>query len=487
MPPRTLKLASLGAFLLIVGGCAPTDTPTSTNTRIASVQGQHGNLAFVAGELGTTHASVAERFEMSASTLKLVGEAQDDLGFVHRRYAQRRNGIRVVAGDLRTTENSSGEIVAASAPDWAGPSQDPSAPALDVAGAAQIAAASTIGATAAGESELVYVATAQHGVVLGWQVEITGRQPDGLPIRDLVFVDAANGEVVARHPQIYTGRNRETFDAGGSFFNKTLARSEGEGPTGDTDVDLAHDAAGITYDCLNNLFDRDSYDGAGSTLESVANFGSSFQNAFWNGGTMTYGGGFAEIDVGTHEMGHGVTEATAALIYQNESGALNEAQSDILQAVCNAFSEGQVTQATWDVGEALSIGAIRFMDDPVSDGNSTDHYSTRYMGTEDNGGVHLNSGIANLQFYLLSEGGVHPRRPGEREVVGIGIEKAGQVFYRSLANYMNENTDFAMARVVSEQAAADLYGLESSEYLSVSEAWFAVGVGEEPPEHVRRD
>jgi hypothetical protein len=122
------------------------------------------------------------------------------------------------------------------------------------------------------------------------------------------------------------------------------------------------------------------------------------------------------------------------------------------------------------------------MNDPTKDGQSTDHYATRYLGTEDEGGVHLNSGIANLAFYLLSEGGQHPKGTTDVEVGKIGISDAGKIFYRALAAHMNTNTDFLGARVATEAAATELFGAASPEAISVSEAWSAVGVGGPAPE-----
>ena len=189
-----------------------------------------------------------------------------------------------------------------------------------------------------------------------------------------------------------------------------------------------------------------------------------------------------------------MTTFTADLIYQNESGALNEGSSDILAVICDVLTEGGIDANTWLLAEDLSVGnfdgPIRWLNDPVMDASigggfdgegSPDHYSTRYTGTADNGGVHWNSGIYNLYFYLLVEGGVHPRRVGEQMVEGVGIEIAQDVHFRALSMYMNESTNFAGARVAHEQAATDLYGPGiSDELVSVQEAWFAVGVGGVP-------
>jgi hypothetical protein len=200
-------------------------------------------------------------------------------------------------------------------------------------------------------------------------------------------------------------------------------------------------------------------------------------------------------DVTAHELTHAVTSATANLAYQNESGALNEGLSDILAAVCEAWRDGAISADTWLVGEdiftpAIAGDALRYMDNPTADkdlypeelGGSRDYYPERYTGTADNGGVHLNSGIPNLAFHLLVAGGTHPRSKTAVTVPGIGMEKAGQIFYRALTQRFTANTNLAQGRTLTEAAAEDLYpGCTKN---AVAMAWAAVGVGAAPPADV---
>jgi Zn-dependent metalloprotease len=169
-----------------------------------------------------------------------------------------------------------------------------------------------------------------------------------------------------------------------------------------------------------------------------------------------------------------VTGNSANLVYQNESGALNEATSDIMAAAIESWAGGD---NPWWIGENCWVAdaALRFMDDPSRDGSSRDHYSTRYTGTSDNGGVHWNSGIANLAFYLMANGGNHPK-PEHRvnTVSGIGVATAANIWYRALTVYMTSGTDFAGARAATEAACADLYGATTC--ASVTAAWLEVGV-----------
>jgi Zn-dependent metalloprotease len=202
---------------------------------------------------------------------------------------------------------------------------------------------------------------------------------------------------------------------------------------------------------------------------------------------MVYGDGDGRLlsnlavsyDVTTHELMHAVTQSTANLRYSGESGALNEAMSDIIAATCEAWRAGRIESKTWLVGEDIYTpgqdgDALRYMDDPTADGVSTDYYPTRYKGYQDNGGVHINSGIANLAFKLLVTGGKHPQGSTTNTVPALGITKAGAIFYRALSTYMTSTTDFRGARAATVRAATDLYSGTESE--AVHAAWDAVGV-----------
>ena len=225
-----------------------------------------------------------------------------------------------------------------------------------------------------------------------------------------------------------------------------------------------------------------------------------WSNAFYAGdGIMVYGEGCdctlggqrvnylsAGLDVVAHELSHGVTEFTSNLDYVNESGALNEAFSDIMGTSVEFFYQPVGTgrqKADYLIGEdvftasaAGTIDGIRSMANPALFGYP-DHYSKRYIGTSDNGGVHINSNIVNHAFYLTIEGGTN--RTSGLSVAGVGASNRLQmerVFYRAFAQLMPSNATFATARAVTLQAAQDLYGTTSAAYAAVRDAWTAVGV-----------
>ncbi|PFA18662.1 bacillolysin [Bacillus cereus] len=243
----------------------------------------------------------------------------------------------------------------------------------------------------------------------------------------------------------------------------------------------AHYYAGVTYDYYKNTFNRNSINDAGAPLKSTVHYGRSYNNAFWNGSQMVYGDGdgatFAPLsgalDVIGHELTHAVTEYSSNLIYQNESGALNEAFSDVFGTLVEYYDN---RNPDWEVGEDVytpgkSGDALRSMSDPTKYGDP-DHYSKRYTGTSDNGGVHTNSGIINKAAYLLANGGTHYGVT----VNGIGKDKVGAIYYRANTLYFTESTTFSQARAGLVQAAADLYGASSAEVTAVKQSYDAVGV-----------
>lgn len=238
----------------------------------------------------------------------------------------------------------------------------------------------------------------------------------------------------------------------------------------------AHFYARVTDNFLQEICGFDWLDVYPQGMVSSAHHKRNYDNAFWNGFQMAYGDGdgveflemTADLDVVAHELTHGVTEATSNLIYQNESGALNEAFSDIMGTAAEFYNG----TGNWTIGEDLmpNDDGIRNMADPNADGQPS-HYADRYTGTDDNGGVHTNSGIANHWFYLLVNGGQnanHARASGTN-VVGIGLAAAEEIAYLGFTS-LAENATFCTARTATTSAA------ESADKDNVADAWDEVGV-----------
>jgi len=351
---------------------------------------------------------------------------------------------------------------------------------------------------------------------LAWRslVEYIGKDKWTL---EALFISTEDGSVLAQHPHVYHALNRKIYDLKkvclktGSELPGTLLFNEGGSAAGDNSAMGAYNNTGTTYWFYKHFLNRDSYDNAGAVLKSSVRttfesgfFGCDGDNAAWLGtpySQMVYGDGdnilfkplSLAIDVTAHELTHAVTNLTSDLTYSNESGALNEAMSDIFGATAEAWRDSggnssgnpsniNVSAKTWQIGEeiagsGLPGGALRFMDNPTADKASADFYPERNTGSSDNGGVHTNSGIANLAYYLLSQGGKHPRSKTTTTVEGISISKAAKIFYMANTSLMNSSTNFQGARLATAQAAKNLFGECSKEWTNTHKAWDAVGVG----------
>jgi Zn-dependent metalloprotease len=277
---------------------------------------------------------------------------------------------------------------------------------------------------------------------------------------------------------IHTANNGQTLPG-------TLVRSEGQGPSGDVGIDEASDGLGDTYDFYFDKYGRNSIDDEGLALSATCHFGTKYNNAFWDGQQMVFGDGDGQIfnrftislDVIGHELTHGVTEDEAGLLYFFQSGALNESMSDVMGSLIKQVKLNQTAdQADWLIGEGLFTAAIngkalRSMkapgtayDDPLLGKDPQPGHMKDFVTTyEDNGGVHINSGIPNHAFYLAAV-----------KIGGYAWEKAGRIWYDALRDStIRPNTGFRrFARVTVNHAAA----IGSVEADAVREAWAEVGI-----------
>ncbi len=213
-------------------------------------------------------------------------------------------------------------------------------------------------------------------------------------------------------------------------------------------------------------------------------FGNGIPSNFTLGG-QNVGPLAASIDIVAHELTHGVTSSSSNLIYMNESGALNEAFSDVMGTAVEFFFQpvgGGIGQADYLLGEdtfrspSTGINGTRSLVNPAAYGYP-DHYSIRFTGPEDAGGVHINSSIVNHAFFLSIEGGRH--RLSGVTVQGVGSanrEQIERIFYRAFVFLLPASANFSTARAATIQAAHDLYGANSAAATAITQAWTAVGV-----------
>ena len=240
----------------------------------------------------------------------------------------------------------------------------------------------------------------------------------------------------------------------------------------------AHFNAGTAYEYFKFVHGRESISGDGQNIISFVNVanpdGSSMGNAFWNGLGIFYGNGDSQflplgrgLDVAGHEMTHGVVQATANLEYQGESGALNESFADIFGAM--------IDREDWLIGEDVirGGGALRNMEDPhngAATGNfgggwQPDNYNERFLGPEDNGGVHINSGITNRAFFLFA--------------TATSRSTAERVYYRALTTYMTRSSQFRELRNAVLQSASDLFGNDPNVANQAAISFDRVGIVQE--------
>lgn len=244
-----------------------------------------------------------------------------------------------------------------------------------------------------------------------------------------------------------------------------------------------HFGAIATYDFYLNKYNRNSIDNKGYKLKNYVHYGQNFANAYWDGNQMIYGDGdtktkpLTSIDIIGHEITHGLTANTAKLISENESGALNESFSDIFGVLIDFYA--RPNSANWTVGEQVS-NSIRSLADPSVNNDPKTYMGTNWkpVGGADFGGIHSNNGVQNYWFYLLVNGGkgINDKKDSF-DIKGIGLEKASKIVYRNLIYYITPLSEYNDARLGSIQATIDLFGNCSNELESVTNAWYAVGVG----------
>lgn len=289
-------------------------------------------------------------------------------------------------------------------------------------------------------------------------------------------------------------KQRMVYDAQyGSSLPGQLVRQESEPPTGDPAADEAYDGCGVTYDLFWEIYKRNSIDDKGLVMDATVHYLRGYDNAFWNGSQMVFGDGDEDLppdqrlfnrftiapDITAHELSHGVIQYSANLNYSSQSGALNESFSDVFGALAKQRRLSQTAaQADWIIGEGLFTSnvngvGIRSMkapgtayDDPVLGKDPQPAHMRDYVNTiEDNGGVHINSGIPNHAFYRAA-----------LEIGENAWEKAGMIWYISLRDKLDENSNFQDAARLTIEAAGELFGSESLEQQAVRRAWADVGV-----------
>lgn len=290
------------------------------------------------------------------------------------------------------------------------------------------------------------------------------------------------------------GKQRFVYDAHyEAQLPGALVRQEGQPAVDDPAVNEAYDGSGATYDLFADAFGRNSIDNRGMRLDSTVHYQKGYDNAFWNGEQMVYGDGdedlpeeerlfhrfTSSLDVIGHELTHGVTQFEANLAYWDQSGALNESMSDVFGSLVKQYNRRQAAaEADWIIGEGLFTSNVNGMgirsmkapgsayDDPILGKDPQPAHMRDYVTTaDDNGGVHINSGIPNHAFYVTAI-----------EIGGFAWEKAGRVWYKALTDKLSARATFQQAADLTFEAAGELFGAGSLEQKAVKAGWAEVGI-----------
>ncbi|MGW6460844.1 M4 family metallopeptidase [Streptomyces sp. NPDC055078] len=495
--------------------------------RAELIRAQSATTAPTARELGLT----------AQEKLVVRDVTQDRDGTTHTRYERTYAGLPVLGGDLVLAETKTGanqSLTRASQTPLRGVTTTARlAPATAEKQALGRARAEGSTRTDADRAPRKVIWLGEGATpVLAYETVVGGLQHDGTPNELHVVTDATTGKKLYEWQAVHNGTGHTQYSgqvavgstAAGSSYNLTDAARGGHrtynlsggtpgtptlfsGPDdtwGDgtpqnpetAGADAAY-GAGVTWDYFKDVQGRNGIRGDGAGASSRVHYGTNYVNAFWQDSCfcMTYGDGqgnakpLTALDVAAHEMTHGVTSATAKLVYSGESGGLNEATSDIFAAAVEFHANNPEDPGDYLVGEKIDIRGngtpLRYMDQPSKDGPSLDYWFAG-MGSQD---VHYTSGPANHWFYLVSEGsgaktvnGVAYDSPTSDglPVAGIGRDKAALIWYKALTTKFTSTTDYAGARAGTIAVATELYGATSPEVKSVSDAWAGVNVGDRP-------
>ena len=472
--------------------------------------------------------AIKQDLNLTNSSFKEIELENDPLGFTHQKQQQFYKGIKVEFGEY-TFHSKNGAVATASGKVFKIEKENVTASLSKEAGLQK--AMSHVGATKylwQGENTINYkkpegdlvLLPAIKGVSetarIAYKYDIYSQEP---LYRADVYIDAQNGEVIFENHKIhhvdtpatgtslYNGTVSFTADVSGNTYSlladnvQTYDMNQGTNYnsassvtssssffSGNATAVQAHWGAEQTYDYFNLKHGRDSYNGNGAVIRSYVSYSSNYVNAFWDGSRMTYGDGdgtnygpLVSLDIVGHEIAHGVTQYAANLIYSYESGALNESFSDIFGESIEFYAQGTNDWLMGDqIGAGGSGGALRSMSNPNIYSQPDTYYGDNwYTGSGDNGGVHYNSGVQNFWFYLLTVGGSGTNDNGDAyTVTQIGMDAAAAVAYRNLTVYLSASSQHDDAREGAIQAAIDLYGAGSTEVIAVTNAWYAVGIGD---------
>jgi Zn-dependent metalloprotease len=486
-------------------------------------------------------ANAGKFFAASDDQFSLRTVSTDVDGTEHARFNRTYKGLPVIGGDF-VVHSRNGKLLLIS--QTMNSKARPSMAANISADDAIIAAGAAFGTGFKGMPSASQVVFARNtSPKLAFEVVMMGEKADQTPTEMHYFVDAKSGAILDQWDMVHTakpgsgggggtgavGTGRtllygdvvlntasssgtfnltDTTRGGGATYdalNRTYSTAA-RGATLFTDADNtwgnnatsdratvaadAHYGVATTWDYYKNNHGRNGIFNDGNGVKSYVHVGNAWINAAWYANAMYYGDGgsgyapLVSLDVAGHEMSHGVNQAEANLAYSNDSGGLNEANSDIMGTMVEYYANNPSDPGDYKIGEELSSSPLRYMYDPNLDGNASyDCYPAGGLGGVD---PHYSSGPANHFFYMLAEGttsltktcapGDTKNATGNGSVTGIGRTAAAAIWYRAIRDYMTSSTTYPGARTATLQAATAIYGAGSTQYNAVAAAWSAINV-----------
>jgi len=453
----------------------------------------------------TFPASAAQAFDVDNADTDLVfaSETIDNLGWRHERFDQFYDGVPLFSGQLIAHYDQTGRLRSVNGryyplPDFLNTRPSFSSDTAKQSGRSLLRTADA----RVMECQLVFVDPGWYGdPSVGPRLAYFLQLASEKDLREEgMFIDAQTGALLDRWDMFCTLKQREVYSGvGQTEFPGAAARFEGAPPTGIADVDAVYDYAGDTYDYFLFGFNRDGPDDLGGPVAGTAEVDDigaiGCPNAGWsfNLQLMIFCSGTASDDIVAHEWVHALTQNTANLIYQNQSGQLNESFSDVFGELVDLFNGGAAFAGTigstpWeshgsgpgtDAGNALRsdsctstasnvrwvVGEDAFgFPQPLRDMWEPNCYMDPAAATDplqdcalvDSGGVHSGSGIVNHAFAMLCDG----KSFNGQTITAIGPIKAGAIWYRALTAYLTVGSDFNDAYFAFVQSAEDLVGVD---------------------------
>jgi Zn-dependent metalloprotease len=464
------------------------------------------------------------RMRAPSSELALERAHVDALGMTHTRFRQVVRGVPVAGREVYAHYDNAGRLASIDA-DYVADLDIAVTPSLSLE-AAVARAKVALGGDSAGTDHgrlVIYAPEGAPSARLAYEarIRVTSSPRGDKPAIWAATIDATTGEILHKYDDLQTVQGQgigilgapETFEvspadgggfvltdlssdveittltaertktAPGTFITSTSANSWDTDVTGAGAAVDAHVNAEKVFKYYKDHHGRSSIDGQGGAMLSTVHYGKAYDNAAWDGTGMLYGDGGDEfiplslaLDVVGHEFTHGVTDSTSHLQYETQSGALNEAVSDMFGCFIEHATQPDPAK-NWTIAESIMKqgGVLRDLTKPESVADPQPGHMTEFLKTqEDNGGVHTNSGIINNAGWLMTVGGVNPVSKIEVKY-GIGWEKSEKIWYRADTTYFKETTNFGQAAQNILQAGKDL-GLTDNELAIVDCAFKAVGV-----------